>query len=509
MEDISMKNIKLLFVSLLTVFSFNAFGMEEGAQTNGKEEEIEEVVNSNELDQSSKVPALKDLSAARVVGAVRKGLFQTSTGEEIKKLGQLMQALGNAKESEDYKTLIAQQWMKDHPLFEKLEDYCPLVKREGLEFEDTRTVHWRPDSKQVAIKFNDSAVKFFDVENWKEIKNFEHVELLHWRPDSKQVAIKFNDSTVKFFDVENWKEIKNFEDTRAVHWRPDSKRVAVEFDDGVAKFFDTENWEELKSFKEVSYVYWRPDSKQVVIKHCYSRAELLNAENWEEIKNFEHVCWFDWSPDGKQVIIAFHSSDEPYKVSSTTNFFDAENWQEIKSFKNTLGTHRWGSNSKRVVIEFDNNIAKLLNVENWQEIKSFEKAWNHFWRPGGKQVMIMRHDGGAYTGRVYTENGNEIQSFDVDMIWWRPDGKQIMISLNSRGQRKGIELWQIGDSAVEKLKKITSHQQAIALEKVHEILSDPALEAPAGKKATIESLKQQENVDTATIDKVLSILGNE
>ena len=127
-----MKNIKLLFFSLLTALSFNAFGMEEGPPA--KKRKTEDVPSEQ---TNVRTPAsLKELAAAKIVKATREGLFQTSKEEKITTLEQLMRELGDEHESDDCKTLIAQQWMKDHPLFEKLKGYCPLVQCEGFEFEN-------------------------------------------------------------------------------------------------------------------------------------------------------------------------------------------------------------------------------------------------------------------------------------------------------------------------------------------------------------------------------------
>ena len=543
-----MKNIKLLFMTLLVVFSFNAFGMEEGAQTNGKEKKA---ITITEPSQNSKVRSLRDLSVEVLVKAAKEDYT----------LEQLMQELGNAKQPEDYETLIAQQWMKDSPVYELLRRYSPfaeskvlittcddLIKQLGF----VKPVALSPDGKQVAIAFVFKAAEIWDVATEECLHTLsgyhsECVDSVAWSPDGKQIATGSEDGTARIWDVTTGECLQTLEHNspvRSVGWIPGSKQVATisgKYHDETAKnetakMWDVTTGECLQTCggnSLITSVAWSPDYKQIALGSEDGTARIWDVTTGECLQPLEHdspVRSVAWSPDGKQ--IATGSKDGTAKI-----------W-DVSTGKCLQQTHGriplWSPDGKHLALQCGNEV-KVMTLDGGKItvghgfLPGPSYIYSFVWSPDGKQIATGSGDKTAKIWDVAT--GDCLQTIKhnnpVHSIAWSPDGNLVVTASSECAKNEGdVKIWTKDESAIDELKQINTHGKALALEKVYEILTGAQETenrvADSGvlnfikkkvsgifqssfqkKKVTIKELKQLDNVDTETVDNVLTILGNE
>ena len=540
-----MKNIKLLFVSLLVVFSFNAFGMEQDVQLKGKEEKA---ITTTESSQNSKVRSLKDLSAEVFVKAAKEDYT----------LEQLLEKLEG--HPEEFKDLVVQLWMKDSPVYELLRRYSPFAESKILitGHDDLIRAHGfvtslelSPDGRQVAIAHGYKAVDIWDVateECLHELSGHHSkcVNSVAWSPDGRQIATGSEDKTVRIWDVTTGECLQTLEHdspVRSVAWSPGGKQVATisgKYHDETAKMWDVTTGECLKTCggnSLIRSVAWGPDHKQVALGSLFGEVQIYDVGTRERLqklkKNNSEVESVEWSPDGKQ--IATGSEDTKVRI-----------W-DVATGKCLQQTHgriaSWSPDGKHLALQCD-SVVKLMTL-NGEKITvrtlgshssvRFISIYSIVWSPDGKQIATGSYDKTAKIWDVAT--GDCLQTIKhnnpVHSIAWSPDGNLVVTASSECAKNEGdVKIWTKDESAIDELKQINTHGKALALEKVYEILTGAQETenrvADSGvlnfikkkvsgifqssfqkKKVAIASLKQQENVDTETIDNVLTILENE
>jgi len=305
-----------------------------------------------------------------------------------------------------------------------------------------------PDDKKALSGSSDGTMKYWDLETKKEIFSFDKHKGVVWScsfsPDGKKALSASGDGTMKYWDLETEKEIFSFNLhiswVKSCSFSPDGKRALSTSDDRTMKYWDLETKKEIFSFdkhkRAVNSCSFSPDGKKALSGSDDGTMKYWDLETEKEIFSFNlhmrSVWSCSFSPDGKKALSA---SDD-----GTMKYWDLETKKEIFSFdkhKDWVLSCLFSSDGKKALSASNDGMMKYWDLETKKEIFSFNKhkgtVWSGSFSPDGKKVLSASNDGEMKYWDLETKK--EIFSFNkhkraVNSCSFSPSGKKALSASN-------------------------------------------------------------------------------
>ncbi len=199
------------------------------------------------------------------------------------------------------------------------------------------SVKFSPDGQLLASAGVDSAVKIWQRESGKLIKELKHpmgVTYFNFSPDGNYIATSSYDSKVRLWNVQDGKILKEFSGHSNTVWHlaysPDGTTLASSGEDSAIKLWNIESGSLIRTLKGHRLTIWSvkfsPDGSKLASGSFDASLKIWDVKTGELLKNItghtEAIVDLAYSHDGK--LIASTSDDK------TIRLWNAETGQEVR-----------------------------------------------------------------------------------------------------------------------------------------------------------------------------------